>query len=66
MSSKYFAIIEVEDGMAIIECDPQEDLQAVALGHRGTVIDPGPFPSYDAAYDELLNLEANEDEESIG
>lgn len=63
MDTHYYAIIEVEDGKTIIEYDPADDPQVAASRYQGTVVDPGPFHSFDAAYDELLNLEANEDDE---
>jgi hypothetical protein len=65
MTFSQFAIIEVEDGLTIIEFEPGGDLEAAAQTHQGTVVDAGPFPTYEAAYDELLNLEANEDDELI-
>jgi hypothetical protein len=62
MSNVYFAIIEVEDGMTIVECENRESLEAVAIAHHGVIVDPGPFRSYDDAYDELTNLEAEDDD----
>jgi hypothetical protein len=65
MDTRYYAIIEVEDGMTIMEYDVADDPEALARLHQGTIVDVGPFHSYDAAYDELLNLEANEDDELV-
>lgn len=60
----YFAIIEVDNGMTIVEYQPEDDLIAIAESHGGTVVDPGPFRNYDEAYDELLNLEPDDDRET--
>lgn len=59
----YFAIIETEDGMMVVECPVGSDLAVVAEANKGVVIDPGPFDSYEHAYDALLNLAAEEDDE---
>lgn len=58
----YFAIIEVDNGMTIVEYQPEDDLIAIAEAKGGTVIDPGPFRNYEEAYDELLNLEPENDD----
>lgn len=58
----YFAIIEVDDGMTIVEYQPGDDLISIAEARGGTVVDPGPFRNYEEAYDELLNLEPDVDD----
>jgi hypothetical protein len=57
----YFAIIEVEDGLSIAEVKPGQTPEDVAVKEGGTLVDPGPFPTYEDALDGLADLE-EEDE----
>lgn len=52
-----FAIIEVDDGLAVTELGPQEEPEAAAAIQGGVVIDPGPYQSYEEAYQAMLALE---------
>ena len=58
----YFAIIELEDGLTIVEVKPHQTPEDAALKEGGTLIDPGPYPSYDDALDALAELEAEDEE----
>lgn len=58
-----FAIIEVPDGLTIVELKPGQKAEDAAITHGGMLIDPGPYPSYDEANDALIALESEEDEE---
>ena len=57
-----FAIIETENGMTIVEYQPTDDVAAVAEANGGVLVDPGPYKTFDEAYDELLNLEPDNEE----
>jgi hypothetical protein len=57
-----FAIIEVEDGMTVVELKPHQTPEDAALKEHGTLIDPGPYKSYDDALDALAELEAEDEE----
>jgi hypothetical protein len=51
-----FAIIEVEDGLTIAAVDPGMSADEAALRYHGTLIDAGPYKTYDDAYDALEDL----------
>ena len=57
-----FAIIELEDGLTVVELPHGRSPEDVALLQCGTLVDPGPYPSYDDAYDALIDLEYEDEE----
>jgi len=57
-----FAIIEVDEGLTVAECPAGLTPDAVAAGQGGVVVDPGPYPTYEEAYDALLALPAEDEE----
>lgn len=57
-----FAIIELEDGLTIVEIKPHEAPEDAALREGGTLVDAGPYTSYDDALDALADLEAEDEE----
>jgi hypothetical protein len=62
-----FAIIEVDDGLTVAELDPQATPEESATRQGGVLVDPGPYKSYDDAYDAILALkEEEEDDEDAG
>jgi hypothetical protein len=61
-----FAIIEVEDGLAVAEVDPPLTAEETATRQGGVVVDAGPYQSYDEAYDAILALQEEEAEEDEG
>jgi hypothetical protein len=58
-----FAIIELEDGLAVVELPRGQSPEDVALRQGGTLIDPGPYPSYDDACDALIDLQYEDEEQ---
>jgi hypothetical protein len=58
-----FAIIEVDDGLAIAEVASNETPENAASSKGGTLIDPGPYYTFQEAYDAMLAIE-DEIEES--
>jgi hypothetical protein len=58
-----FAIIEVEDGLTVVEVQPNQSPEEVALKHGGTLIDAGPYASYEEANDALLDLESDDEDD---
>lgn len=58
-----FAIIEVDDGLEVAEFEPGTMPDDVAAKHGGTLIDPGPYKSYEDAYDALVAIQSEEEEE---
>jgi hypothetical protein len=61
----YFAIIEVDDGLTIVELEPGQNAEEAAVSHAGVLVDPGPYPSYEEASDALIALETGEDEDDL-
>lgn len=57
-----FAIIETEDGMTIAVLPPNTSAEEVARQRAAVVIDPGPYPTYEEAYDAMLALAEPDDE----
>jgi hypothetical protein len=56
-----FAIIEVDDGLTIVELHSGESPEQAAVREKGVLVDPGPFPTYEDACDALTDLEAEEE-----
>ena len=57
-----FAIIEVADGLTIVELHHDESAEQAAAREKGVLVDPGPYPTYEDACDALTDLEAEEEE----
>lgn len=58
-----FAIIEVDDGLTVAEFPLGRRPDEVAARRGGTVVDPGPYKTYEDAYDAMLALSAEEDDD---
>ena len=58
-----FAIIELEDGLTVVELQRGESPEVAAASQGGTVVDPGPYPSYEDACDALIDLQYEDEEE---
>ncbi len=56
-----YEIIEMDEGLAVAEIPAGATAEEVALARGGIMIDPGPYTSFDEAYDALLALQAEED-----
>jgi hypothetical protein len=57
-----FVIMELKDGLSVVEVQQGQNPEAAAARHGGTLIDAGPYSSYEDACDALDDLQ-NEDEE---
>jgi hypothetical protein len=57
-----FVIIELDDGLTIAEIKPHETPEEVALKQGGTLIDAGPYHTYEDALDALADLEPDDEE----
>lgn len=55
-------IIEVDDGLTIVEISPGESAAEAALAAGGVLVDAGPFHSYEEANDALDQLEPENQE----
>jgi hypothetical protein len=60
-----YEIIETDAGLTVVEMEPGAPPEETALRHDGIVVDAGPFPSFDDAYDAVLALQKEEDEEAL-
>jgi hypothetical protein len=58
-----FAIIELEDGLTVVELPSGQSPEVVALSHGGILVDPGPYPSFEDANDALIDLQYEDEEE---
>jgi hypothetical protein len=57
-----FAIIEVEDGLMVVELPAGQSPEDVALNRGGTLVDPGPYPSFEEASDALTDLQFEDED----
>lgn len=60
--SSYFAIIEVEDGLTVIQVTPGQSPEDAALAEGGLLVDPGPYDSYEEANEALDQLELEDED----
>ncbi|MFZ5833490.1 MAG: hypothetical protein ACOY3P_25675 [Planctomycetota bacterium] len=58
-----YAIIETPSGMTVTPLEEGKSVEEVAARFSGLVVDAGPFSSYQDAYDALLALQDEEDED---
>ena len=52
-----YCIVELDDGLTIIEQPAAGDPEDTAVRAGGTLVDPGPYSNPEEAYDALLALE---------
>ncbi len=60
-----YTIIETDDGLTVAEMRPGATPEETALRHGGFVVEPGPFPSFDEAYDAIVALQLEETNEDF-
>ena len=58
-----YEIIETDEGMTVAEMTPGASAEETATRRRGVVVDPGPYRSFDDAYDAMLALKDKDDDE---
>jgi hypothetical protein len=58
-----YAIVELEDGLTVIEIAPGETAEDAALRKASILIDPGPYASYEDATDALMNLQLEDEDD---
>lgn len=59
-----FCIIETEDGWSIVDHADNVSAEVAAEQRGGTVIDPGPYPTWQEADDALTALQQELDDET--
>lgn len=60
-----FAVIEIADGLTVVEVQPGQPPEEAALSHVGVLVDPGLYATIEEASDALANLEGEEEEERL-
>ena len=60
-----FAIIELEDGWAVVTVHPGQTPEEAAIEAHGILIDPGPYTTYEDAYDVICEMEDAEEETNV-
>jgi hypothetical protein len=56
-----YAIIETDAGLTVTEVPSDTTPEKAATTSGGVLVDPGPYKSFDDAYDALLALSREED-----
>ena len=58
-----FAIIETEEGLTVAEVPQDASPEETAASHEAFLVDGGPYDSYQDAYDAMMLLPGEDDEE---
>jgi hypothetical protein len=58
-----FAIIELPDGLTVVELPPGQKPEDVAASQGGILVDPGPYHTYEDANDALIELQSEDEDE---
>lgn len=58
-----YAIIEIADGLTIVEVQPGQRPEVAAESRGGVLVDPGPYATLEEANDALASLEGEDEEE---
>ena len=58
-----YELIEIDDGLTVVEIPPGMTPEEAARQHGGLLMDPGPYTSYEDAYEALMALKLDADEE---
>lgn len=59
-----FVIAEIENGLTVVEIHGGETPEDAAVRNHGVLVDPGPYPTYEEAYDALMEIDADDEEEA--
>jgi hypothetical protein len=60
-----YEIIETDGGFTVAERDPNVPPEVVAEQRGGILVDAGPYNTFDEAYDAILALQSEEEEEDL-
>ncbi len=58
-----YELIETDEGLSVVEIPEGATAEDAARQQEGIVVDPGPFTSYEDAYEALMALKLDEDED---
>ncbi|MBN1909596.1 MAG: hypothetical protein JW818_07655 [Pirellulales bacterium] len=59
----HYAIIETDEGLTVAEIPESSNPEETAASHGALLIDPGPFDSYEAAYDAMMSIPDSTDQD---
>jgi hypothetical protein len=62
---RQYAIIENDAGLTVAEMKAGESPEQTAERAAGLLVDPGPYKSYQDAYDALVAIEDEDDEDDV-
>ena len=57
-----YIVIENDSGLRVAELEAKETAEEAARKHSGVIVDPGPYHSYEDAYDALMLVPEDERE----
>jgi hypothetical protein len=60
-----YELIETNEGLTVIEIPPDNTAEDAARQQGGLVVDPGPFTNYEEAYEALMAMKDEENEEEL-
>ncbi|MCR4415775.1 MAG: hypothetical protein NUV77_25455 [Thermoguttaceae bacterium] len=60
-----YQIIETDAGLTVSELQPNTLPEVAAERAGGVVVDPGPYSTYEDAYDAMLALAVEEEEDEL-
>jgi hypothetical protein len=58
-----YELIETNEGLTVIEIPSGRSAEEAARQQGGLVVDPGPFASYEDAYEALMTMKLDNEEE---
>jgi hypothetical protein len=58
-----YQVIETDDGLVVAESQPGTTPEEVAVARGGILMDPGPYTTFDDAYDAMLALQKEQEED---
>ena len=59
----WFMIVETDRGLTVTNVPPNSSAEETAVRSGGVVVDAGPYPAYDEAYDAMQALDESEDDD---
>ena len=60
-----YELVETDEGLTVIEIPSGTTPEQAAKQQGGLIVDPGPFTSYEDAYEALMALKEDVDEEDF-
>jgi hypothetical protein len=58
-----YELVETNDGLTVVEIPTGCSAEEAAVQQGGLIVDPGPFTSYEDAYEALMALKLEEEDE---